>query len=327
LRKCARLPAAVGWIWPMTQWKDTFLGSFESLGIRGHLVNFGQSSGSVEPVEIAKLAAKSNSVTRPILFHYLVYRNDLEWPPPCLMPLHKACLQSTPARPASVRLALVGPEVAGQRRPLFRQHRVGPTASRIGAGSRAYSAIRTQLPSSAAGDFANEEPHDDHHHCCLLGDTRWRQGLARDIRVGWALEELEQPCGCRTMRCPGGRDHMDVCCSTPWNRRSLNSEPPGSWRATRPGIRSAGLCLVEDRVRDRLDHVTSHLGDADWLDGPFSAGDLIVVSVLLRLKLSGILNEYPNLAACVARGEARPVYKRAFDAQLAVNIGAPPTAN
>jgi glutathione S-transferase len=79
--------------------------------------------------------------------------------------------------------------------------------------------------------------------------------------------------------------------------------------------------LVEDRVRDRLDQLSSRLGNSDWLDGAFSAGDLMMVSVLLRLKSSGILGEYPNLAAYVARGEARPAYKRAFDAQLAVYAG------
>src|SRR4051812_217556 len=84
------------------------------------------------------------------------------------------------------------------------------------------------------------------------------------------------------------------------------------------------LPLVEDRVRDRLAQLSGRLADADWLDGAFSAGDLMMVSVLLRLKLSGILDEYPNLAAYVARGEARPAYKRAFEAQLAVYTGAPP---
>jgi glutathione S-transferase len=83
--------------------------------------------------------------------------------------------------------------------------------------------------------------------------------------------------------------------------------------------------LVEDRVRSRLGQLSLRLGDADWLDGPFSAGDLMMVSVLLRLKASGILNEYPNLAAYVARGETRPAYQRAFDAQLAVYTGKPPT--
>ena len=81
--------------------------------------------------------------------------------------------------------------------------------------------------------------------------------------------------------------------------------------------------LVEDRVRSRMDKLSRRLGDANWLDGAFSAGDLMMVSVLLRLKSSGILDEYPNLAAYVARGEARPAYQRAFNAQLAVNK--PPT--
>ncbi|NPD70431.1 glutathione S-transferase family protein [Lichenicola cladoniae] len=80
----------------------------------------------------------------------------------------------------------------------------------------------------------------------------------------------------------------------------------------------ARLPLVMDRIRIRLGQLSSHLGDADWLDGAFSAGDLMMVSVLLRLKMSGVLTEYPNLAAYVARGEARPAYKRAFDAQLAL---------
>lgn len=84
--------------------------------------------------------------------------------------------------------------------------------------------------------------------------------------------------------------------------------------------------LVAQRVRDRLAPLSSRLGDAGWLDGEFSAGDLMMVSVLLRLRPSGILNEYPNLAAYVARGEARPAYKRAFAAQLAVNADAPPAS-
>lgn len=78
------------------------------------------------------------------------------------------------------------------------------------------------------------------------------------------------------------------------------------------------LPAIEDRIRKRLSRLSDRLGDADWLDGAFSAGDLEMVSVLLRLKGSGILEEYPNLSAYVARGEARPAYKRAFAAQLAV---------
>jgi glutathione S-transferase len=81
------------------------------------------------------------------------------------------------------------------------------------------------------------------------------------------------------------------------------------------------LPLIKGRIGARLDSLSARLGDADWLDGAFSAGDLMMVSVLLRLRPSGMLNEYPKLAAYVARGEARPAYKRAFDAQLAVNTG------
>ena len=84
------------------------------------------------------------------------------------------------------------------------------------------------------------------------------------------------------------------------------------------------LPLVADRIRTRLDQLSVRLGDADWLDGAFSAGDLMMVSVLLRLRMSGILDEYLRLAAYVARGEARPAYKRAFAAQLAINA---PSAN
>jgi glutathione S-transferase len=84
------------------------------------------------------------------------------------------------------------------------------------------------------------------------------------------------------------------------------------------------LPLVEDRIRARLDQLSARLGEADWLDGAFSAGDLMMVSVLLRLTSSGILDKFPNLSAYVARGEARPAYKRAFAAQLAVNTVKPP---
>jgi glutathione S-transferase len=77
--------------------------------------------------------------------------------------------------------------------------------------------------------------------------------------------------------------------------------------------------LVEDRVRGRLAQLAAALGDADWLDGHFGAADLLMVSVLLRLRASGLLDEQPALAAYVARGEARSAYERAFAAQYAVN--------
>ena len=85
------------------------------------------------------------------------------------------------------------------------------------------------------------------------------------------------------------------------------------------------LPLVKDRIRQRLQELSARLGDADWLDGAFSAGDLMMVSVLLRLRPSGLLDEFPGLAAYVARGEARPAYQRAFAAQWAVNAAKAPT--
>jgi glutathione S-transferase len=83
------------------------------------------------------------------------------------------------------------------------------------------------------------------------------------------------------------------------------------------------LPLVEDRLRVRLEQLSARLGGADWLEGAFSAGDLMMVSVLIRLRPSGILAQYPSLSAYVARGEARPAYKRAFEAQLPANTGKP----
>jgi glutathione S-transferase len=98
------------------------------------------------------------------------------------------------------------------------------------------------------------------------------------------------------------------------NARVLEADKP--WAAER-------LPLVKDRVRARLDQLAVRLGDSEWLDAAFSAGDLMMVSVLLRTRPSGILDEFPNLAAYVARGEARPAYRRAFDAQAVQNGGKP----
>jgi glutathione S-transferase len=81
--------------------------------------------------------------------------------------------------------------------------------------------------------------------------------------------------------------------------------------------------LVEDRIRNRFRQLSTHFGDKEWLDGAFSVGDLMMVSVLLRSRASGILDEFANLAAYVARGEARPAYKRAYDAQHAAFVNAP----
>jgi len=115
-----------------------------------------------------------------------------------------------------------------------------------------------------------------------------------------------------------------------WMFAALNTVEPPILDLTTAKIFEGGkpwaqarLPLVVDRVRIRLGQLSARLGDADWLDGAFSAGDLLMVEVLKRLKISGILDDYTNLAHYVARGEARPAYQRAFAAQLAIN--APPT--
>jgi glutathione S-transferase len=199
------------------------------------------------------------------------------------------------------------------------------------------------------------------------------KGLARDMRVRWALEEVGQPyevrlVSFRAMKEPAHRalhpfgqiptyEEGDLALfetgaivfhiaeqyagllphnanararAITWIFAALNTvEPPILERETARLLESdkswneERLSLVEDRVRNRLDQLSRRLGDAKWLDGAFSAGDLMMVSVLIRLKSSGMLDENPNLAAYVARGEARPAYKRAFDAQLAVYSGRP----
>lgn len=79
------------------------------------------------------------------------------------------------------------------------------------------------------------------------------------------------------------------------------------------------LPFLKDLVRTRLKQLSTYIGNREWLESEFSAGDLMMVSVLLRLRSSGLLDEYKNLADYVARGEARPAYQRAFAAQLAIN--------
>jgi glutathione S-transferase len=76
--------------------------------------------------------------------------------------------------------------------------------------------------------------------------------------------------------------------------------------------------MLEASARARLTQLSNRLGDAEWLDGPFSAGDLMMIGVLFRSRPTGILADYPKLLAYVARGEARPAFQRAFSAQLAV---------
>ncbi len=195
------------------------------------------------------------------------------------------------------------------------------------------------------------------------------QGLSRDTRVRWALEEVGQPYEVRLVSFQAMKEPAHLALhpfgqiptyeagdlalfetgsivlhlgerygrllpadanararAITWMFAAVNTiEPPildlvtvrlvegdKPWAAER-------LPLVRDRIRDRLRQLVARLGDAEWLDGAFSAGDLMMVSVLLRLRPSGLLDEFPTLAAYVARGEARPAYQRAFAAQLAVN--------
>src|SRR5215813_5920058 len=194
------------------------------------------------------------------------------------------------------------------------------------------------------------------------------KGLARDMRVRWALEEVGQPYDVRLLSFsemkegahralhPFGQiptyEEGDLALfesgaivfhiaerhtgllpddtnararAIMWMFAALNTvEPPIFDRSLATILErdqpwyEQRLKVLADSIRKRLGELSSRLGDADWLDGAFSAGDLLMVTVLRRLQGSSMLEEYPNIAAYVARGEARPAYRRAFDAQLAV---------
>jgi glutathione S-transferase len=194
------------------------------------------------------------------------------------------------------------------------------------------------------------------------------QGLARDMGVRWALEEVGQPHGVRLVSFAGLKEAAHRALNPfgqiptyeegdlalfesgaivlhiaqrgagllpedanararaiTWMFAALNTvEPPivdldvAEWAERDKPWFEQRLPLVEDRIRGRLGELSRRLGDAEWLDGSFSAGDLLMVTVLRRLGGSRLLGEHPNLSAYVARGEARPAFKRAFDAQLAV---------
>jgi glutathione S-transferase len=201
------------------------------------------------------------------------------------------------------------------------------------------------------------------------------QGLARDMRVRWALEEVGLPYDVRLvsfgeMKKPAHlalhpfgqiptyqdgdlalfesgaiilhlaerhegllpKDANARARAIAWMFAALNTvEPPiversmativerdKSWYAER-------LVMLDERVHARMHELASRLGDADWLDGAFSAGDLLMVTVLRRLNSSGILLKYPTLSAYISRGEARPAYQRAFADQLAVFTGPAPS--
>jgi glutathione S-transferase len=110
-----------------------------------------------------------------------------------------------------------------------------------------------------------------------------------------------------------------------WMFAALNTvEPPILDRQTAMFLErdkpwfEARLAEVDDRIRVRLDPLSAYPDGGDWLDGAFSAGDLMMVHTLQRLTMSGLSEKYPTLIAYIARAEARPAYRRAFDAQAAV---------
>ena len=195
------------------------------------------------------------------------------------------------------------------------------------------------------------------------------QGLARDTRVRWALEEVGQPYEVRTVsfkamkqpehlaRQPFGQiptyeegglvlfetgaivlhiaerfsgllptDADARARAIAWMFAAVNTiEPPilelpiamflekdKPWTAER-------IPLIKDRIRKRLTMLADRLGEAEWLEDAFTAGDLMMASVLLRLRASGLLDEFATLAAYVERAEARPAYRRAFASQWATN--------
>jgi glutathione S-transferase len=182
------------------------------------------------------------------------------------------------------------------------------------------------------------------------------KGLARDMRVRWALEEVGQPYDVRLRSFKAMKEPAHLALhpfgqiptyeedglvlfesgaivfhiadshagllpeqanprarAIAWMFAALNTvEPPVFDRDLAKVLEreepwyQRRLSVLEDSIRNRLGGLSRRLGDADWLDGAFSAGDLLMVTVLLRLKGSSILDEYPNLSAYVARGEARP---------------------
>lgn len=197
------------------------------------------------------------------------------------------------------------------------------------------------------------------------------RGLARDMRVRWALEEAGQPYEVRLVSFKAMKEPAHLALhpfgqiptyeegdlalfetgaillhiagrkagllpevdpararAISWMFAALNTvEPPildreTTWLQERE--KSWGeerLRMADERVRTRLAQLSARLGDGEWLEGEFSAGDLLMVSVLMRLgQPSPLVDAFPNLSAYVVRGQSRPAYKRAFEAQRKVFI-------
>jgi glutathione S-transferase len=194
------------------------------------------------------------------------------------------------------------------------------------------------------------------------------RGLARDMRVRWALEEVGQPYEVRLLSFAAMKEPAHLALhpfgqiptyekgdlalfesgaivlhiaqkhagllpeeadararAVAWMFAALNTVEPPIFERAIAGIverdepwYAARQPMLDDRVLRRMDELSRRLGDAEWLDGAFSAGDLLMVTVLRRLEGSGLLEGYPSLVGYVARGVARPAYQRAFADQLAV---------
>lgn len=198
------------------------------------------------------------------------------------------------------------------------------------------------------------------------------RGLARDMRVRWALEEIGQPYEVRLVsfealkapqhraRNPFGQiptyedgdltlfesgsillhlaqQHGALLPSEPnararaitWMFAALNTVEPPIFDRSLVSILERDqpwfehrLAALDKLIRIRLTDLSGHLCDSDWIEGDFSAADILLVTTLRRLQGSGLLEEFPNIAAYVDRAEARPAYQRAFDDQLAVFVTA-----
>ena len=200
------------------------------------------------------------------------------------------------------------------------------------------------------------------------------KGMARDMRVRWALEEIGQPYEVRLVtfkqlkepahraRNPFGQipafeddglvlfesgaiihhlaqtregllpDQPEARArAVMWMFAAVSTvEPPIVEREQadfndrgQPWYSPARLAFLDERIRTRLGELSAHLGNQDWLDAEFSAGDIMMVLVLRRADPAR-LAELENLVSYIARAEARPAYQRAYAAQAALYSGEPP---
>jgi glutathione S-transferase len=193
------------------------------------------------------------------------------------------------------------------------------------------------------------------------------QGLVRDLRIRWALEEIGRDYRVRLLDATQPRP-AEYFCEQPfgqvpiyqddqvqlfesgailihlglqderllpadpngrmrgiaWLIAALNSVEPAIFPLLMINIFNRGEPWTEEarpkfleRLNGRLKCVSDALGDKEWLEGRFTIGDLMLVAVLRQLRGTGVLDQFPNLAALVARGEARPAFQRALNDQLA----------